>query len=206
MEPIRKILAIAFVVTGITGGAVFMHLAMQEPRSLPQHATVLRDPVTLPQFSLSDHNGAPFGNESLRGRWSLMFFGFSNCPDICPATLTQLAIARNRVLHANGGEFPEIILVSVDPQRDSPEVMAAYVANFGEGITGVTGALEEIRKLTATLGVYFHRTAGGDGHQSVEHSAAVMLINKSGDMSALFGAPHAIDDFVNDVPLIMEST
>lgn len=197
---------ITFVVTGIAGGAVFLHLAMQGPRDLPQYATVLREPVTLPPFSLRDHNGAPFDNESFRGRWSLMFFGFTNCPDICPATLTQLAMARNRVLHANGGSFPEIILVSVDPQRDSPEVMAAYVAKFGEGITGVTGALEEIRKLTVTLGVYFHQAAGADGHRSVEHSAAVMLINKSGAMSALFGAPHGIDDFVNDVPLITETT
>lgn len=206
MEPLRKILVILLVVTALSGGAVFMRLALQGPRSMPQHATVLPQPVPLPQFSLRDHNGTAFDNESLRERWSLVFFGFTNCPDICPATLQQLVLARNRVLQDGDGGFPAIILISVDPERDTPEVMANYVATFGGGITGLTGPPAEIHKLASSLGIYFQKSTRPNGHQGVDHSATVMLINKSGEMSALFSAPHSVDDFVNDIPLITEST
>lgn len=202
----RKILALVLLVTAIAGGAMFMQLAFQAPSAIPQRATLLPQAMTLPQFSLRDHHGAAFDNESFKGRWSLVFFGFTNCPDICPVTLQQLAIARKRVLQGGADRFPEIVLISVDPERDTPQVMAEYVANFGPGVTGVTGSLEEIRSLTSSLGIYFHKSMSGAGHQNVEHSAAVMLINKSGEMSALFSAPHDVAHFVNDIPLITEST
>lgn len=201
----RKIVVILLVVTAIVGGAVFMSLALQAPQSMPQRATMLQQPLALPAFSLRDHNGEPFDNASFNDHWSLVFFGFTNCPDICPATLQQLSIARKQVIQAGESGFPDIVLISVDPERDTPEVMASYVANFGDGITGVTGSLEEIHKLTSSIGIYFHKSAGGDGHQDVQHSAAVILINKSGEMSALFSAPHHIDYFVNDIPLLVGS-
>jgi protein SCO1/2 len=205
MEPLRKILVISLVVVAVAGGAIIMSLALQGPRGQPQRATLLPQPVPLPQFSLLDHNGAAFDNESFNEHWSLVFFGFTNCPDICPATLQQLSIARKRVLDQGESSFPDIVLISVDPERDTPEVMAEYVANFGDGVTGVTGPLEEIRELTSSLGVYFRKTIAGDGHHKVEHSAVVMLINKSGEMRALFSAPHNVDHFVSDIPLITGS-
>ncbi len=201
----RKIVVILLLFTAIVGGVVFMSLALQAPRSLPQRATALQQPAALPAFKLRDHNGKPFDNASLNGNWSLVFFGFTNCPDICPATLQKLSIARKQLIQAGESGFPDIVLISVDPERDTPEVMASYVANFGEGITGVTGSLEEIHKLTSSIGIYFHKSTGSDGHQDVQHSAAVMLINKSGEMSALFSAPHDIDYFVNDIPLLIGS-
>ncbi len=202
MEPFRKILVIGLVVSAITGGAVFMSLALRGPSVQPQRATLLQQSPALPRFSLRDQDGAAFNNESLDGRWSLVFFGFTHCPDICPATLQQLSIARKRVLAQGESMFPDIILISVDPERDTPQVMAEYVANFGDGVTGVTGSLDEIRKLTTSLGVYFHKSIASDGHHKVEHSAVVMLINKSGEMRALFSAPHNVDHFVSDIPLI----
>jgi protein SCO1/2 len=171
MDPLRKILVISLVVMAIAGGAIFMTLALQGP--LPQRATLMPEPPELPQFSLRDHDGALFNNESLNGHWSLIFFGFTNCPDICPATLQQLTIARKRVLGEGKSSFPDIILISVDPERDTPEVMAEYVANFGDGITGVTGSLEEIRELTSSLGVYFHKTIAGDGHHKVTTKSSI---------------------------------
>ena len=202
MSPLRKFLATGLVIVAFAGGTVFMSLAFDGGRARPQHATVLRQPAELPAFSLIDHTGAPFSRESFNGRWSLVFFGFTNCPDICPATLTQLAAVRKRLRETGHGGFPDIILISVDPDRDSPQVMAAYVERFGEGITGVTGSPEEIRKLTASLGIYFRASVSAGGHHNVEHTAAVMLINKSARLEAIFGAPHEIDSFVSDIPLI----
>lgn len=205
MHPSQKFLAIGLVILAFGGGTVFMSLAFDGGRGRPQHATVLPQAAVLPDFSLVDHAGAPFNRHSLLGRWSLVFFGFTNCPDVCPATLTQLAAARKRLRDAGNDAFPDIILISVDPERDAPEVMAAYVQKFGDGITGVTGSLEEIRKLASSLGIYFHSSVSAGGHHDVEHSAAVMLINKSAELEALFGAPYQIDSFVTDIPLLTGS-
>lgn len=206
MSSLRKILVFGFVITAFAGGTIFMVLAFQGPRGMPQHATVLPRSIELPQFSLLDHNGAEFDKNSFNDHWSLVFFGFTHCPDICPATLQQLAVARSRVLEAGGSEFPKIVLISVDPERDTPESMAEYVGHFGDGITGVTGSLDELRKLTSALGIFFEKSGDEAGNYNVDHSAVVIVINKSAEFHALFGAPHNVDDFVSDITLITELT
>ncbi len=206
MGSLRKILAIGLVITAFAGGAIFMVLAFQGPRGMPQHATILPQPAPIPQFSLLDQNGAEFNNESLNDQWSLLFFGFTHCPDICPATLTQLALARSRVLDQGASTFPNILLISVDPERDTPAVMAEYIGHFGDGMTGVTGSLDELRKLTSALGIYFEKSIAENGDYSVDHSAVVVVINKNAEFHALFSAPHNTDHFVEDIPLITETT
>lgn len=205
MNQVRKFLVIGLVIAAFAGGTLFMVLAFQGPRGMPQHATVLPQPALLPQFSLVDQNGAPFTRESFRGQWSLVFFGFTHCPDICPATLQQLAIARNRVLADDDNEFPDILLISVDPERDTPEIMARYIGHFGPGITGVTGSLEELRKLTSALGIFFEKSGEENGSYNVDHAAVVIVINKSAEFHALFSAPHNVEHFVGDIPLITDS-
>ena len=204
MGSLRKILVIGFVITAFAGGAVFMVLALQGPRGVPQHATILSQPAALPQFLLRDHNGTDFNKESFDDRWSLVFFGFTHCPDICPATLQQLAVARSRVLQEAESSFPNIVLISVDPERDTPEVLAAYVGHFGDGVTGVTGPLDELRKLTSSLGIFFEKSFRDNDDYSVDHSAVVIIINKNAEFHGLMSAPHKIDHFVADIPLIME--
>ena len=206
MSSFRKFLVIALVITAFAGGTVFMVLAVQGPRGMPQHATILPQPAPLSLFSLRDQSGAEFNNQSLSGQWSLIFFGFTHCPDICPATLQQLAVARRRVLDEGAGIFPNIILISVDPERDSPEVLAEYTGHFGAGVMGVSGSLDELRKLTSSLGIYFQKSGTENENYSVDHSAVVIVINKNAELHALFSAPHAINKFVEDIPLIMEST
>jgi protein SCO1/2 len=202
MNPVRKSLAIAFLFAAFSGGAVFLYLALYGAKPEPAFATVLPMTKPLPAFSLTDHEGRPFDRDSLRGDWHALFFGFTHCPDICPATLQQLAIARSRVI-SQGGAFPEIVLVSVDPERDSPEAMAAYVANFGDGVTGVTGSLGEISVLTGELGIFFAKAAGSGDSYNVDHSAAVLLIDPDGNWHSVFSAPHAVDRFVADIPILI---
>ena len=206
MGYIQKLLVIGLVITAFAGGTIFMVLAFKGPHGIPQHATRLPQPAILPQFSLLDQNGSEFNRESFIGHWSLVFFGFTHCPDICPATLQQLAVARSRVLSAGKSSFPNIVLISVDPQRDTPEVMATYVSHFGDGIIGVTGRLDELRKLTSALGIYFAKSVAENGNYSVDHSTAVIIVNKRAEFHALFSAPHNVDHFVNDLPLITGST
>jgi protein SCO1/2 len=209
MHMLRLILVFGLVIIAFVGGTVFMTLAFQGPRDQPLHAMILPQPATLPQFSLLDQDGAEFNTKSLRDQWSVLFFGFTHCPDICPATLQQLALARQRVLDGGQSAFPNIVLISVDPERDTPDVMAEYIGHFGDGITGVSGSLTELRTLTTALGIFFEKSDGDngdDGDYTVGHSAAVIVINKNAEFHALMSAPHNIESFVNDLPLIMEST
>lgn len=202
----RQFVALGLVVTGFVGGTILMVLAFRGPQGIPQHATELPDPLPLPEFSLVDQRGAAFDKASFEGHESLVFFGFTHCPDICPATLQQLALTRRRMAGPDGAGFPRIVLISVDPERDSPAALAAYVEHFGAGITGVTGELEELRRLTSALGIYFEKSPGADGGYGVDHSAVVLLINEHAEFQAVFRAPHAVDHFVADLPLLTGPT
>ena len=145
----------------------------------------------------------------MRGQWSLVFFGFTHCPDICPATLQQLAIARSKVLAADNGQsnsFPQIILISVDPERDTTETMREYVAHFDADIKGVSGDIEQLKILTSALGIFFEKSTDSGEDYSVAHSAVVLLINPQAEFHALFSAPHDVEHFINDVPLLTGST
>jgi protein SCO1/2 len=204
MRITREMIAVGFVLSAFVGGAAFLYLAFNGPRNQPEHATALPRTVPLPAFALVDHRGQSFTPSSLAGHWSLLFFGFTHCPDICPATLYTLSRARDRMT-ADGENFPDIVLVSVDPERDTAEVLADYIANFGPGVSGVTGPLDELQKLTSALGVYFARTPSDDRNYSVDHSAFVILINDRAELHAVFRPPHKIDNFVTDLPRLADA-
>ena len=168
-------------------------------------ATVLPAGNELPDFALLDQYGAAVGRSVFEGQWDLVFFGFTNCPDICPATMTVLGQAR-RELGARGQDpMPRIVLVSVDPERDTPEAMARYVAYFGDDNLGLTGELAEIRKLTDALGVFFQKAGADREAYGVDHSTVVLVIDPEGRLKALFSAPHEVANLVHDLPLIMAS-
>jgi protein SCO1/2 len=205
MNPARNLLPIVFLFIAFSGGAFLIYMGIYGKPAAPQQATVLPETRALPEFQLSDHNGEPFTRDSLLGNRSLVFFGFTNCPDICPATLQQLAIARQR-LAADGQDFPRIILVSVDPERDSPEILAKYVSHFDAGVIGVTGSVDEITRLTKPLGIYFAKSGDLDGNYNVDHSAVILLLNAEGEWHAVFSAPHTIDSLVHDIPLLTGSS
>jgi protein SCO1/2 len=100
-------------------------------------------------------------------------------------------------------ELPRIVLVSVDPERDTPAILAPYVGHFGEDTIGITGQLAEIRKLTDGLGIFFEKTSADGDHYSVDHSSVVIVINPNGEFHALFGAPHTAENIARDMPILM---
>lgn len=200
-------MAVLLVAVAVAAGTWFVATAIERPDKRPQSATVLPETRPLPRFALIDHENRPFTRESLLGRTSLVFFGFTHCPDICPATLQQLASARRQIAESAddaAGPVPQIILISVDPERDTPAKLEGYVEYFGEGITGVTGPIEEIRRLTGALGIHFEKSGAGDDY-TVNHSSAVLVIGPDGMLRALFSAPHKVESFVHDVPILMAS-
>jgi protein SCO1/2 len=203
MDSRKKVIVGVAVITIVTG--VWLSFWVTAPMPRPQTATVLPAPLGLAEFSLLDQNGDAFSRASFGGHWNLVFFGFTNCPDICPLTLQVLANARQQMLDAGAQELPRIVLVSVDPERDTPEIISQYVGNFGAGVIGVTGEIAEIRKLTDGLGVFFEKTGVDDGDYSVSHSAVVIVIDPQSNFHALFSAPHDAASIEHDLPIIMAS-
>lgn len=201
MQP-RNIIATLVLATALVAGLMFALRNVGEPPAALS-ATILPAGNELPEFTLLDQDGAIVDRSIFEGQWDVVFFGFTNCPDICPATMTVLGQAR-RALAADGRQpLPRIVLVSVDPERDTPEAMARYIAYFGEDNLGLTGELDEIRKLTDALGIFFQKAGTDEGVYGVDHSTVVLVIDPDGRLKALFSAPHSVDNFVNDLPLVM---
>ncbi len=197
-----KNLIFAIVLGGALAAGIFVATKMNKPADL-QTAFVIPLPNALPDFSLLDQSGELVNADTFRGQWDLVFFGFTNCPDICPTTLQTLASAKRELIDAGVDELPRIVLVSVDPERDTPEILGQYVDYFGDGNLGVTGELEGVSTLTTALGIYFEKAPTKDGNYGVDHSAAVLVINPDGEFSALFSAPHIVANYVHDLPIIM---
>ena len=187
----------------VTGSWLSWRLMVPPPR--PQTATMLPAPADLPAFSLLDQNGNTFSRDDFGGEWNLVFFGFTHCPDVCPLTLQVLANARQQMRAAGQDVLPRIVLVSVDPERDSPDVIGQYVAHFADGSIGVTGDLAELRKLTDGLGIYFEKSDIDGDNYSVDHSAVVIVVDPDVKYRALFGAPHLAENFAHDLPIIMSA-
>ena len=148
--------------------------------------TVLPEPRPLGEFSLVDQRGRPFGRAALEHRWSLVFTGFTHCPDLCPTTLAFLASLRSRV----PGDELQIVFVSVDPERDTPRKIASYLAHFDPGFIGITGARAEIERFTKALGLAQVRNPGVGGEYTVDHSAALVLIDPKVRVAGYFQPPH----------------
>ncbi len=169
----------------------------------PLVSVPVNPPRRLTDFALLDHHGAPFGRARLEGAWHLMFFGFTRCPDICPPTLAQLG-AVQRAIKANEAAPPRVIFVTVDPDYDTPETMALYLANFRLDADGVTGERPQLEALALQLGIY-HRAetnppqdappAHDHGAHSqgaavtIDHSGQVLLIDPAARLTAILPQP-----------------
>ncbi len=203
MHPRKLILAIVLGVVLTTG--IWALVNLKQSAAVPTTATVLPIPAAIHSFSLLDHRDRAVDESVFRGQWDLVFFGFTNCPDICPLTLQVLSTAKRRLADSGLSPLPRIVLVSVDPERDTPARMAQYIAAFGDDNLGITGNLEELKKLTSGLGIFFEKREGDGEHHTVNHSAAVIVIDPDGRFHALFSSPHAVENFVHDLPLLMRT-
>ena len=144
----------------------------------------------LPAFELTDHEGRPFTRESLKGRWTFLFFGYTHCPDVCPTTLQAMAMTLKAIKPGErpvGGMF-----ISVDPERDTQERLAQYPSYFHPAIGGATAEMAKLKQLTGPLGVLHAKVADprSDDNYLVDHSASILLIDPDGRLGAVFGAPH----------------
>lgn len=144
-----------------------------------------RDPG---EFSLIDHHGSPFTREDLIDQWTLIFFGFTHCPDICPTTMAELAELKAQLVGTEASDA-RVVMLSVDPARDTPERLAQYASYFHTDFIGVTGDFTDILSFAQRLNAPFRKVSEPDGAYQMEHSANVMLMNPRGDYHGFFRAP-----------------
>jgi protein SCO1/2 len=166
--------------------------SQSQARLLPdQVMTVLAEPKPLTDFALTDDRNRPFGPESLKGKWSFLFFGFTYCPDVCPTTLATLARARDAIAkNALGADDVQFVFVSVDPNRDTASGLRQYVRAFDPSFVGVTGDDAQLAKLAGQLGaVYRVEITPGVENYPVSHSAAVYLLDPRARHHAVFTPP-----------------
>jgi protein SCO1/2 len=172
-------------------------LARELDRSAPELAsgTWLPQARAIEDFNLIDTSGRPFSPAQLQGRPSLVFFGFTHCPDVCPGTLAKLA----QVKKAGAVPGLQVLLVSIDPQRDTPSVLAQYVHAFDPQFIGLTGDAQAIRKLAADFGVALARVELPGGDYTMDHSAAVFLLDARAREVGVFTPPFDVKQIVQDL-------
>jgi len=157
--------------------------------------TALPEPRKIDPFALVDQQGQTFDAAALEGRWTVLFTGFTHCPDICPTTLATLAELDERL----GPAAPRFLFVSVDPERDTPERIAAYLEHFDPDLVGATGTRDAIESFTRGLGLAQVRNPGVRGEYTVDHSAALVLIDPRARLAGYFQPPYDIDALEADL-------
>ena len=190
---------IAILVAVAIGVGTALYERSREPLVL-RTGTALPEPRALPDFALVDQSGRPFDRKRLDGRWSLLFTGFTHCPDVCPTTLALMAELNRRVAR----DDLQFVFVSVDPERDTPEAVARYLAHFDAALVGATGERAQMERLTAGLGLAQVRNPGGGDEYTVDHSTAFVLVDPEGRLAGYFSAPHARDALAADLAALPE--
>jgi protein SCO1/2 len=153
-------------------------------------AVLLNTPRIFSDFELRDHRDQPFTAEQLRGQWSILFFAFSHCPDICPTTLSTLNDMYSKLSVEEQAKL-QIVMVSLDAERDSVEKLADYVPYFNAEFIGVTGNQHFVRRMAGELNIAYNRVPLEGDNYTIDHSTQLLLINPKGDYHAFFKAPHS---------------
>jgi protein SCO1/2 len=163
------------------------------PRAAPvpvtENATILPQPRALPPLELVDQDNRPLPRDFLRGRWTLVFFGFTQCPDVCPTTLTTLAQMKQQLADLPAGQQPRVLLVSVDPERDTPAILKPYVTFFDPSFLGATGTLAATRQAAKAFSVPFAKVPLPGGGYTMDHGAGLFVVSPAGALVAYSSPP-----------------
>jgi protein SCO1 len=202
-----KYLSFALVcIVGIAGIAASVLWRHPAPAVELTTGTYLARARELPDFSLIDQQGRVFGSANLRGHWSLLFFGYTNCPDFCPTTLTTLAAVQKRLRAAKAPVLPQVIFVSVDAKRDTPAQLKKYVPYFDPEFIGLTAADQpSIEAVAKKLGVAVAVEPASGGNYTVDHSGAIFVLTPDGRLSAILTGPFSVDALQSDFERIVRA-
>jgi len=204
----RPLRIVVLVIVAFAAGLLLARLLSPSRVELPQteRASVLPAPRALPPLDLLDQDGKPLAPKFFDGHWTLVFFGFTQCPDICPTTLATLAQVARLLEDLPAEAQPRVLLVSVDPERDTPERLAPYVRFFNPGFLGATGSREATAAVASAFGVPYAKVDLPDGGYTLDHGSGVFVVGPSGGLQAYLSAPHEATTIANDYRRIVAWT
>ena len=202
MTALRATVALCLVLIAVVLG-MFVYSVTRTPtlsneELMERGLYVFPEPREIQSIELTDHTGEPFTLEDLRGQWSFVFFGFTNCPDVCPTSMSVLAQAHRQLEE----EYPEAaddfqgVLVTVDPDRDDQQALARYVQAFSPAFVGVRGDKVATAQLTTQVNVVFAKVPADEGGYQVDHSANIVIVNPRAHYHGFVRMPHEADTIV----------
>ncbi|MBT8047935.1 MAG: SCO family protein [Xanthomonadales bacterium] len=202
-----RLVALAILVGAISAvGGISLWNVLQGPeKSASSSSTlmILPEPRVIADFALVDDQNRPFTLENLRGHWTVLFFGFTHCPDICPSALYDLNLVSQSLGELAGETPPDVrfVFVSIDPERDTPEKLAQYVGYFNPEFTGVTGPEEQLAPMAMQLGIAYQIEPHDPGAEQydVYHTASFLLTDPDGRLHGVFPAPHDAQKITHDL-------
>ncbi|MFA5959379.1 MAG: SCO family protein [Tatlockia sp.] len=199
------VIALLAFVALILGLFVSQHLRSKQIDVSQFHGTLLEKPREIEPFTLTSTENTPFSNENLKGQWTLVFFGFTNCGYLCPTTMGELGKMYRRLEEMSVKPLPRVVMISVDPERDSLEKLHHYVRAFDAHFLGARGEDAIIKQMTREMGIAYSKIPNekNSTYYEIEHSGAVMLFNPKGELSAFFTTPHHADLLVKDYQLLV---
>lgn len=202
---VAVLLAIGALFTGLF---VSQHLYSKKKIDVAQfHGTYLENPRAVNQFALTGTDNQAFTNAGLKGHWTLVFFGFTNCGYVCPTTMAELGKMYRILQDKSVKDLPQVVMVSIDPERDSVEKLGAYVNSFQTGFYGARGDEQDIKAMTREMGIAYAKVANKDSsdqqNYDIQHSGAIMLFNPQGELNAFFTTPHHADLLAKDYMLLV---
>ncbi|MFV0457106.1 MAG: SCO family protein [Pseudomonas sp.] len=197
------LVALVALVIGLTVYRVLDSERQVDPtQMLDAGIVILPQGRDVPKLSLINQDGEPVQVDQLEGKWTLLFFGYTFCPDICPATLAELRQLRSQ-LPDEVREQLRPVLVSVDPARDTPEQLKQYLEFFGEGFLGLTGTLDDIQTLANGVGIPFIPGDSSRENYTVDHSGNLVIIGPDGRQHGFIRAPLKVQKLSQQLPALL---
>jgi protein SCO1/2 len=173
----------------------------------PQMRTVrlITPPRALPDWQLRLSDGGTATAATLQGRWTLVFLGFTHCPDVCPTTLAELAKSQKQwAEQLPEAKRPRLMFVTVDPERDTPQVTGDYAHYFSADTIAASPTPEQLAAFAKTLGLVYMKVSGPDGSYSMDHSATLVLLDPQGRQAGLLSPPLDPQKIADDLRLLAE--
>lgn len=195
----RTILAISLLVVLVVIGAGTVYTWLRPYQS---HGFMLDEATLATDFTLNAAGNQRVSLSDYRGKVVLLYFGYTHCPDVCPTTMADLRVAISE-LEAKGNDI-QVIMVSVDPERDSPEWLADYVHRFDDRFMGLTGPLDQVTEIATAYGIHFHKHAGSAATgYLIDHTAKVLVIDRKGSLRMFFPFGETSEEMAEDLQYML---
>jgi protein SCO1/2 len=163
--------------------------------------TVLDPPKQLADFTLISQSGAPLSLQDLRGKPSLVFFGYTNCPDVCPLTMTEWKKIKQNL--GDAAADINFVFISVDPERDTPDVVGQFLKDYDPSFVGLTGDVPAIQRIAQDFGLYFQVDKDNSGKPLVEHSSSSFLLDRDARLHIVYSYNMPVETVSRDIRAVL---